>query len=883
MSEQLNLLAEERVVPIALHAEMQRSYLEYAMSVIVGRALPDVRDGLKPVHRRVMYAMYELGLSPDRPFRKCARVVGDVLGKYHPHGDQSVYDALVRLVQDFSTRYPLLAGHGNFGSIDNDPPAAMRYTETRLAPIGMDAMLADVGNATVDFSPNFDNSQEEPIVLPAQLPILLLNGCTGIAVGMATNIPPHNLGESIDGAIALIDRPDIADADLWALIPGPDFPTGGEIVSTEGILDAYRTGRGTIPIRGVTHVELAGSQEKTAKYKKRRDRIIVTELPFQVNKAGWIEKVAELVNAGKIEGISDLRDESDREGMRVVIELKRDAEPPAVLAQLYRQTALQSNFGAIFLAIVDGQPRQLSLREVLEEFLRFREETLTRRYRYELEKKEGRSEVVNGLLLALENLDDIIDILRRSRDGSSAKVAFKGQFNLSDPQADAILSMPLRRLTGLEKEQLMEESAELAKEIQRLRILLDDRTELLKALKKELRSLKKKFGDQRRTKIVDPISLSKRAKALPVKAIRESSRAKSKVLETPQLELLKEGDSIESDDNSSGGETIDAVTTVVTSPDSASKAPIAALQTIIPISIPLTPEIELEFTHANTVRRWYDETKELDPTYLTTARGVFKSERTFVCVTSDGKAYPVAIKDIPPTKSNEPGTKIDRLVSALSNGEAETVSHLFLTDRVVDRYLLVITAQAKAKRLPIIELSNLGSRGLSLIKLKDGDRLVHATRTAKEPELIICVSSGRMVRLSMTEENVPIVGRASQGNRLLQIGVREDIVDLAAVDTADEVAIFSAAGYVKRIAVMSLRLVPTNSVGVAAMQFTSKEDRIVAMCRCQGVRSFTALTSKGETIEIPFSRLGTHTREGGGDRAIELDAETTIVAIVPKY
>jgi DNA gyrase subunit A len=598
-----------------------------------------------------------------------------------------------------------------------------------------------------------------------------------------------------------------------------------------------------------------------------------------VNKAGWIEKVAELVNAGKIEGISDLRDESDREGMRVVIELKRDAEPPAVLAQLYKQTALQSNFGAIFLAIVDGQPRQLSLREVLEEFLRFREETLTRRYRYELGKKEARSEVVNGLLLALENLDEIIGILRRSRDGISAKVSFKADFDLNDTQADAILSMPLRRLTGLEKEQLMEESAELAKEIQRLRVLLDDRTELLKALKKELRALKKKFGDERRTKIVDPVSLSKRAKDLPVKAISESSRAKSKALETPQLELLKETGSRESDDRSSGGETIDAVATGVTSPDSASKAK----QTIIPISIPLTPEIELEFTHANTVRRWYDETKELDPTYLTTARGVFKSERTFVCVTSDGKAYPVAIKDIPPTKGNEPGTKIDCLLSSWQSGEAETVSHLFLTDRVVDRYLLVITAQAKAKRLPIIELSNLGMRGLSLIKLKDGDRLVHAIRTAKEPELIICISSGRMVRLSMTEENVPIVGRGSQGNRLLQIGVREDIVDLAAVDTADEVAIFSAAGYVKRIAVMSLRLVPTNSVGVAAMQFTSKEDRIVAMCRCQGVRSFTALTSKGETIEIPFNRLGTHTREGGGDRAIELDAETTIAAIVPKY
>jgi DNA gyrase subunit A len=311
MVKQLDLLGTDKIIPIDLPSEMQRSYLEYAMSVIVGRALPDVRDGLKPVHRRIIYAMHELGLTPDRPYRKCARVVGDVLGKYHPHGDQSVYDALVRLVQDFSTRYPLLGGHGNFGSVDNDPPAAMRYTETRLAPIGHEALLSEVGTATVDFIGNFDNSQQEPTVLPAQLPILLVNGCSGIAVGMATNIPPHNVGEAIDGAIALIDKPDLPDAKLWELIPGPDFPTGGEIMGVEGIHDAYRTGKGIITVRGVSHVEVASDRAKLTKSKKRRDSLIVTELPFQVNKAAWIEKIAELVNAGKIDGIADLRDESD--------------------------------------------------------------------------------------------------------------------------------------------------------------------------------------------------------------------------------------------------------------------------------------------------------------------------------------------------------------------------------------------------------------------------------------------------------------------------------------------------------------------------------------------------------------------------------------------
>ncbi|MGK7927464.1 MAG: DNA gyrase subunit A, partial [Spirulina sp.] len=377
MAKQLNLLETGQIIPTALHTEMERSYLEYAMSVIVGRALPDVRDGLKPVHRRILYAMHELGLTPDRPYRKCARVVGDVLGKYHPHGDQAVYDALVRMVQDFSSRYPLLAGHGNFGSVDNDPPAAMRYTETRLAAIAHQAMLGEIGEATVNYTNNFDNSQQEPVVLPAQLPLLLLNGCTGIAVGMATNVPPHNLGELVDGLIALIDKPDLPDEKLWKSIPGPDFPTGGEIVGRSGIRDAYQTGRGIIALRGVARIEKV---QGGTKRRREKTAIVVTELPYQVNKAGWIEKVADLVNQGRIEGIADIRDESDREGMRVVIEIKRDANPREVLRQLYKYSALQSNFGAILLTLVDNKPCQLSLREVLEEFLKFREQTLIRRY-----------------------------------------------------------------------------------------------------------------------------------------------------------------------------------------------------------------------------------------------------------------------------------------------------------------------------------------------------------------------------------------------------------------------------------------------------------------------------------------------------------------------
>ena len=499
MAKQLNLLSKGQVITTALHTEMQRSYLEYAMSVIVGRALPDVRDGLKPVHRRILYAMHELGLTPDRPYRKCARVVGDVLGKYHPHGDQSVYDALVRLVQDFSSRYPLLGGHGNFGSVDNDPPAAMRYTETRLAPVGQEGMLTEIAEETVDFTGNFDNSQQEPTVLPAQLPFLLLNGCAGIAVGMATNVPPHNLGEIVDGLIALIDNPDLSDEKLFQLIPGPDFPTGGEIVDHGGIKEAYTTGKGGIILRGIVTME----EIPATRGGKRRTALIVTELPFQVNKAGWIEKIADLVNQGRLQGISDIRDESDRDGMRVVIELKRDTNPQELLQHLYQQTALQTTFGAILLALVDGQPRQLSLRQLLEEFLKFREHTLNRRYSYELGKAENRVNILSGLLKALSNLDDVITILRQAADGSTAKMTLCSRLDLSELQADAILSMPLRRLTSLEQQNLQEEFEQLNREISVLRTLLEDRRELLKALKKDLRSLKRKYNDPRRTKIVN--------------------------------------------------------------------------------------------------------------------------------------------------------------------------------------------------------------------------------------------------------------------------------------------------------------------------------------------------------------------------------------------
>ncbi len=503
MAKQLSL-QEGRVIATALHTEMQQSYLEYAMSVIVGRALPDVRDGLKPVHRRILYAMHELGLTPERPYRKCARVVGDVLGKYHPHGDQSVYDALVRLVQDFSSRYPLLAGHGNFGSVDNDPPAAMRYTECRLAPIGNEALLGEISEAAVEFIDNFDGSQQEPTVLPAQLPILLLNGASGIAVGMATNVPPHNLGELVDGLIALIDQPELPDARLFGLIPGPDFPTGGEIVGSEGIRDAYTTGRGSIALRGIAQIE----ETQPGRGRHRRTAIVITEFPFQVSRDSWIEKVADLVNQGRLDGIADIRNESDRDGTRVVIELRREANPQKVLHNLYRQTPLQINFGVILLALDNNQPRQMSLRETLQCFLDFRIETLTRLYRHELEQTRARVHLLEGLLRALTDLDTVIDLLRHAPDGTTAKAQLQERLALSDRQASEILAMPLRRLTGMERQNLQTEFAERSSRIQELEHLLDSRPDLLKGLKKELRALKRKHNDVRRTRIADAVEVA---------------------------------------------------------------------------------------------------------------------------------------------------------------------------------------------------------------------------------------------------------------------------------------------------------------------------------------------------------------------------------------
>jgi DNA gyrase subunit A len=918
---QLDLLgADERIIPTALHSEMQRSYLEYAMSVIVGRALPDVRDGLKPVHRRIMFAMHELGLTPDRPFRKCARVVGDVLGKYHPHGDQSVYDALVRLVQDFSSRYPLLGGHGNFGSIDNDPPAAMRYTETRLSGLGYEAVLGEVSSDIVDFVGNFDNSQQEPTVLPAEFPVLLVNGCSGIAVGMATNIPPHNLGEIIDGTIALIDNPNLPDHELWTIIPGPDFPTGGEIIGNDAIVEAYRTGRGIIPVRGVYHIEEAAQQVKVpGKHRKRRNAIVVTELPFQVNKAGWIERIAELVNAGKIDNIADIRDESDRDGMRVVIEIKKDSDHEKVIANLYRQTALQSNFGAIFLAIVDGLPRQLSLREALQEFLKFREETLTRQYNKELEGFEQRAHIVSGITIALDNLDETIEILRGAPDGSTAKMQMVERLSLSEEQADAILAMPMRRLTGMERQNLANELAELQGKIAGLQKLLQDRKELLKSMKKDLRALRKKYADPRRTRIIN------------AKPILPTPPAPPKVPKPPVAELVTPLDTVSQESSTPLALTYDGAdestedTSILVEaheipelfPDDLQSDEIpesATIPTVVKtstrtstlpprppakeiarekaaarsqqISLMITPPepaqlVELEFTRSGLVRRFNDENQRLtsNSEFVTSRRSIV-SDQEIIVISDSAKAHLVKVDKLPKvSNSKQLGEALDAVIPGLDG--AKIVKDLDFPKvnpsdpkALITNAIILVTAQGRVKRLSLSELTASSARGISLIKMKDDDKLLFAVAIdGNAKELVVATSMGRLVRLTISQDQMPVQGRPSQGVQGLRVGSKEQLVNAVAVQSSDKLVLLTSLGCSKQIPVTALRAVPVGSIGDQAVRFGGRTEFLTGMLVAQAGQIATVITDQSRLLKMAVDSSPLLNKEGAGDRLIDLEPE----------
>ena len=791
-----------RILPIDVEHEMRRSYLDYAMSVIVDRALPDVRDGLKPVQRRILYAMLHLGLRPDQPHRKSARITGDVMGKYHPHGDAAIYDAMVRMAQDFNFRYPLVDGHGNFGSIDGDPPAAQRYTEARLSPVGME-MLRDLDKETVDFVPNFDGTEEQPVVLPARLPNLLVNGASGIAVGMATNIPPHNLGEVIDALVRLIDRPETTAEELLEIIKGPDFPTGALILGKEGIRQAYLTGRGLIRVRAKTEIEAM---------ERGRYRIVVHEIPYNVNKAQLIERIAELVREKRVEGISDLRDESDRSGMRIAIELRRDANPQVVLNQLFKHSKLEETFGAIMIALVDGEPRVLTLREMLVYYLKHQEDVVARRTRFELRKAEERAHILEGLRIALAHLDEIIQLIRRAPDEATAKTQLMERFGLSERQAQAILEMQLRRLTSLEREKIEQEYQELVARIAELKSILEDEQKLLGVVRKELLEVRERFADPRRTQIVaaEPelqaedliadeqvvVTLTRfgYVKRLPADTFRGQRRGGRGITAVH----AKEGDFVER------------------------------------LFVTTTHSYVLFFTNRGRVYRVraYDipegsrtsrgtaavNVVPLQPEEQVTATLAINAydDRYLVMVTRQGTVKKTALSEFDSPRNG---------IIGITLAEDDDLVDVFLTDG--QRELVLVTAQGQAIRFNEDEVRPMGraAQGVRGIRLDEGDQVVAAGEVSPGGDLLVITANGYGKRTPLDQYRR--TARGGKGIRTLHLTEKTGPVIAARVVSPDEeVMLISSKGVMIRIAVKEVSVQGRVTQGVRLMRLD--EDETVA-------------------------------------------------------
>ncbi|MDB9495783.1 DNA topoisomerase (ATP-hydrolyzing) subunit A [Spirulina major CS-329] len=839
---------EQRILPTDLRNEMSRSYLEYAMSVIVGRALPDARDGLKPVHRRILYAMYELGLTPDRPFRKCARVVGEVLGKYHPHGDTAVYDALVRMAQDFSMREPLIQGHGNFGSVDNDPPAAMRYTESRLHTLTVNSLLRDIEAETVDFADNFDGSQQEPVVLPSRIPQLLLNGSSGIAVGMATNIPPHNLGEIIDGMVALIHNPELPIQDLCKIIKGPDFPTGGQILGYSGIQDAYLTGRGSVTMQGVAHIDLIEQPGRPD-----REAIIVTALPYQTNKAALIEKIADLVNDKKIEGISDIRDESDRDGMRIVIELKRDAIARVVLNNLYKQTPIRNNFGANMLAIVNGDPQLLNLKRFLEVFLDFRIETIQRRTQYKLRKAQERDHILQGFLIALgENLDRIIQTIRHAADTASAKEDLMAGFGLSLLQADAILQMQLRRLTALEADKIQAEHEELLLTITDLQDILARRERIDEIIVEEAEQIKATHATPRRTEI-----------------------------------LASEGDLDETDLIAN-----EAVLILLTEQGYIKRMPVNTF----------------EAQHRATRGRAGAKIKDNDAVehFLTCC------DHNVVLFFSDrGVVYSINAYKIPTASRQARGVPIVQMLPIPRDEKITSI--IAVSEFTDDEYLVMLTRTGFIKKTALSAFANIRTNGLIAISLAEGDQLRWVRLTKSTDSIIIGSRQGMAIHFRADDTQLRPLGRATRGVKSMKLRSGDELIGMdilpsqiiadLAVGEGDEeddnltaseevladigdgpwVLAVTAQGYGKRIPVDQFRLQKRAGLGLRAIKFRVKKDELVALGVVNQGDELMLITHRGIIIRQVVDAISPQSRAATGVRVQRLDQEDAIaaVALVP--
>jgi len=801
-----NLTDIERLRPIDLEQEMKKSFISYAMAVIITRALPDVRDGLKPVHRRILYAMHELGVTPDKPYRKCARIVGDVLGKYHPHGDSSVYGALVRLAQDFATRYPLVDGQGNFGSVDGDGAAAMRYTEARMSKMNTE-MLADIDKETVDFAPNFDETLMQPTVMPCRYPNLLVNGSSGIAVGMATNIPPHNLGEVIDGVVRMIDNPDVSVQELMEVIKGPDFPTGGVILGRRGIYDAYCTGRGRIVTRAKTDVEPMANG---------RQRIVVTEIPYMVNKAQLVEKIAELVHDKKLEGISDIRDESDREGMRIVIELKRDVNSAVVLNYLYKHTQLQDAFGVIMLALVDGEPKVLNLREMLYHYLEHQKDVIVRRTRYDLDKAEARAHILEGLLIALDNIDEIVRIIRASANTAVAKAELMERFGLSEKQAQAILDMRLARLTGLERERLQEEYAELLKTIEHLRAILADEKLVLGVIREEILAVKAKFADERRTQFsvmdgeIDPEDLIQEDQV--VLTLTHFGYVKR----IPRATYRSQG---------RGGKGIIGMTT--REEDYAEKLLVTS-------------------THAE-----------------------------IMFFTNRGRVYSLKGYEIPEAGRTARGTAIVNLLQ-LDGGEKVTAMIPLPKERE-QGYLVMATKNGLIKKTGSEEFANLRKMGLIAIALREDDELIGVELTQGESELMMATRQGMAIRFK--ESDVRAMGRNSMGVRSIDLADGDEVISVCKVEEGKHVLAITQGGYGKRTEIDEFRAQSRGGKGIMAMRLTDKTGLMAAQLQVSDHEDLMLITDDGTIIRLPVSDISVIGRVSQGVRVMRVAENSRIVGV----
>lgn len=806
MSEELHSQVKE----IDISTEMRTSFLDYAMSIIVSRALPDVRDGLKPVHRRILFAMSELGMSPDKPHKKSARIVGEVIGKYHPHGDTAVYETMVRMAQDFSLRYMLIDGHGNFGSIDGDMAAAMRYTEARLSKIAME-LLRDINKETIDYKPNYDGEENEPVVLPSRFPNLLVNGSSGIAVGMATNIPPHNLREVIEGIQMMIQNPDVTPMDLMQAIKGPDFPTSGFILGREGIRQAYTTGRGSVTMRARTVIE----------ENNNKARIIVNELPYQVNKARLVEKIAELVREKKIDGITDLRDESDRNGMRVVIELRRDVNPNVVLNNLFKQTAMQSNFGIIMLALVNGEPKVLNLREMLHYYLKHQQEVIRRRTEFDLRKAEARAHILEGLRIALDHLDQVIALIRSSRTTDEAREGLMSTFSLSLDQAQAILDMRLQRLTGLEREKIEAEYAEIMKRIAELKAILADEKLILAIISEELNEIKEKFGDERRSEI------------------------------TVGEESIEDEDLIPRED----------VVITITHTGYIKRLPVT--------------------TYRNQKRGGRGvvgmDTKDND---FVEHLFVTNTHHYLMFFTNKGKVYRLKAYEIPDLSRTARGTPIINLIQI---EQGETVNAVIPVESFeTEQYLFFATKQGVVKKTPIDDYSNIRKGGLIAINLREDDDLIGVKLTDGNQGIIMGTKLGMSIHFP--ESDVRSMGRSATGVKGIHLDDEDAVIDMDVVHEDNSVLIVTSKGFGKRTPVSEYRIQSRGGKGIKTLNVTEKNGPIVGLKVVQEDEDLMIISASGTVIRTSMAGISVMGRNTQGVRLINIreDDEVGTLARVQK-